>query len=610
MSGAPMRMLPKLAALSLVAMAVACGKPPRLVFSASPSNSQAGAPMRAIQVELQNDTGGVDKGAKADVTLSLSGGDAAATLSGTTTVTTVDGVALFSDLVIDEPGTRYTLVASAPKLDNATSTSFYVTPGDPAKMGFVAQPGDADAGGPLAPLVQVELQDVVGNRVPGSGVPVTIELAANPTGATLGGRTTVVTTVGVASFPELTVNLPGDGYVLRASAPGFAPISTVPFKVRIGPPSRMSFIVQPPSSATAGATLSPALQVSVEDLGGNRVSSAINVTLTLGTNPGGGTLSGTVTAPAASGVATFSDLSIDKAASGYRLLAVSGALRPGQSNAFAIVPGAASKLGFSAQPSVDHVGRPVSPVVEVSIQDALGNLVPGASGTVTVALGANPGGATLSGTRTQATTGGVARFSDLSLDRTGTGYTLVASATGYTSGTSRAFDVINPRFVYTDPGTTAKVRLVKNPASTARTLVLDLVAQQAITGYSVGFDLPLDATRAGLGSPALTPGAALNPGSSPMAAAARLPSSGLLAGVLVSGLTQKGAGSGAVTTDTAIPAGSVLYTLRLDMQDSALLGTVFDGAALGSRFRAALKDRTGTDVVSQVEFSLGKLEVQ
>jgi hypothetical protein len=39
-------------------------------------------------------------------------------------------------------------------------------------------------------------------------------------------------------------------------------------------------------------------------------------------------------------------------------------------------------------------------------------------------------------------------------------------------------------------------------------------------------------------------------------------------------------------------------------------GVVFDGANLGPRFRAAVRDRTGTEVVAPAEFGIGKLEVR
>ena len=60
--------------------------------------------------------------------------------------------------------------------------------------------------------------------------------------------------------------------------------------------------------------------------------------------------------------------------------------------------------------------------------DAFGNLVTGDNtDVVTLALGNNPGGATLSGGGSVTVSGGVATFGTLSLDKAGTGYTLTAS---------------------------------------------------------------------------------------------------------------------------------------------------------------------------------------
>src|SRR5207253_6904320 len=54
-------------------------------------------------------------------------------------------------------------------------------------------------------------------------------------------------------------------------------------------------------------------------------------------------------------------------------------------------------------PSSDLVaGGAISPAVQLSALDPAGNLVPTFTGSVTVALGNNPGGSTLSGTTTVA----------------------------------------------------------------------------------------------------------------------------------------------------------------------------------------------------------------
>src|SRR5256886_12999533 len=109
--------------------------------------------------------------------------------------------------------------------------------------------------------------------------------------------------------------------------------------------------------------------------------------------------------------------------------------------AFGITPGTASQLAFSVQPSNTVAGAAISPAVQVTALDPAGNLVPGFTGDVTMSLGTNPGGSTLGGTTTVAAVNGVASFSTLTLDKTGTGYRLTGTATGLSTATSSAFDI-------------------------------------------------------------------------------------------------------------------------------------------------------------------------
>jgi hypothetical protein len=79
----------------------------------------------------------------------------------------------------------------------------------------------------------------------------------------------------------------------------------------------LAFTVQP-SNATAGEVITPAIRVAVNDTLGNPDSSfTSSITITIGTNPVGGFISGTTSVAPVGGVASFGDLSIDKAGSGY-----------------------------------------------------------------------------------------------------------------------------------------------------------------------------------------------------------------------------------------------------------------------------------------------------
>ena len=95
----------------------------------------------------------------------------------------------------------------------------------------------------------------------------------------------------------------------------------------------------------------------------------------------------------------------------------------------------AATLAFSVQPTSTTVVHALSPAIQVEVRDGTGTRVANAQNAVTLALGTNPGGAVLAGTTMVNTVSGIATFNGVSLDKVGTGYTLVASAAGLTGAT-------------------------------------------------------------------------------------------------------------------------------------------------------------------------------
>src|SRR5437016_4133019 len=176
----------------------------------------------------------------------------------------------------------------------------------------------------------------------------------------------------------------------------------------VGPAAKLVFTVQP-STAVAGAAITPAVQVTVQDAQGNTVTTATtSITVAIGTNPASGTLAGTPTVAAVNGVATFANLSINNPGTGYTLAASATGLTGATSTAFNISVGAAAKLAFTVQPSNAASGAPITPAVQVAVQDAQGNTVTTATTSITVAIGTNPASGTLAGTPTVAAVNGVA----------------------------------------------------------------------------------------------------------------------------------------------------------------------------------------------------------
>src|SRR5207245_2713217 len=137
------------------------------------------------------------------------------------------------------------------------------------------------------------------------------------------------------------------GYTLTASATGLTGATSSAFNISVGAAAKLVFTVQP-STTVAGAAITPAVQVVVQDAQGNTVTTATtSITVTVGTNPASGSLAGTKTVAAVNGVATFSTLTLRTAGTGYTLRASATGLTGATSSAFNISAGTAAKLVFT-----------------------------------------------------------------------------------------------------------------------------------------------------------------------------------------------------------------------------------------------------------------------
>ncbi len=308
--------------------------------------------------------------------------------------------------------------------------------GTQTQLVFLTQPASVAAGALMTMPVQVALEDADGNVAP-VAAPVRLTLLNGPVGAMLGGTPTVTTLAGVASFPDLNITTTGTGYRLQANMEGLPSVNSMPFDVIPAAEAKLIFAVEP-SNVVAGARMTPGVEILIEDQFGNIVSgSADAVTLSVATGPASAALSGTTTRNAASGQATFGDLSIATAGSGFTLKASAAGLEA-TSTPFVVSAGARSQLAFVVQPSAARAGTAIAPPVQVAFEDAFGNVVD-TSDDVTVALASGPSGATLAGAATVSAAAGIGSFGALVLNRPGT-YTLSATA-GALTGTSTPFVV-------------------------------------------------------------------------------------------------------------------------------------------------------------------------
>ena len=166
----------------------------------------------AMVVTAVDPFGNIDTGFSGQVTVSIAGG----TLTGTTTVTVSSGMATFAGLAIDTAGKFQILASSNPALTSTTSTSIVVTPAAPSQLVWESEPPTSVVHNfPFG--VALDLEDQYGNLETNTIGTVSIALVNNPTGASLGGATTVDLVNGVASFTTLSISTVGNGYTLAAS---------------------------------------------------------------------------------------------------------------------------------------------------------------------------------------------------------------------------------------------------------------------------------------------------------------------------------------------------------------------------------------------------------
>jgi parallel beta-helix repeat protein len=424
--------------------------PASLIITQQPANATAGADIREVKVEVEDPYGNPTDGSSVNVSLA-SGPNT--TLGGTTMLATSGGIASFSNLSLTDAG-AYTLKFTDGSIPSQTSSSFTINPAAANMLAFVNQPVNTTADQSLAPIV-VEVEDQYGNLIPSDTSNVTL------TNVTTATSRTVAANLGVATFSDFPVTTAGT-YTLSASDGSLTGTASNSFTVAPGAATHLVF-ENVPAGQMAGAVL-PTFEVDVEDQDNNIVTSD-DSTITLSV-PGG---TGTLSAIAQNGVATFSNVSLTQAQSSANLIASDGSLASATAT-LDIIPADAVSLVFQQQPVNGAVGSTLGNII-VNIIDAYGNLADSiAYPTTTLAIASGPSGAVLSGSTTEQSNSSSLTFSDLSLNRAGT-YTLSASSPGLPTITSDSFTLnySGPSLLFsTEPASAAAG--AKLPAFTIETV--------------------------------------------------------------------------------------------------------------------------------------------
>ncbi len=318
------------------------------------------------------------------------------------------------------------------------------------------------------------------------------------------------------------------------------PIPPPPASSCVGGATQLVWVSQP-GNGSAGSALYPAPTLVLENSTGCiEQTDASSVTLSVASGPG--TLTNCVP-NLLYGETTFQDCTLGTPGT-YTLGATDatdGITKPVLSNSFVISQGAPAKLVFSTQPGNGTGGSPLSTQPVVSIEDANGNLVPGDSSMVTLAIGTNPGGGTLSGCTGTSNGNGIVSFAGCKIDKIGTGYTLTATdaADNLTtaSAPSNPFN-ITPGPAYqlaftTSPGTS----VAQDPFGTQPAVTLLDAGGNVATGST-------DAVKLAIGN---------NPGAGTLSGCSETTSAGV-ANFSGCSINNPGTGYTLVATDTTNPA--------------------------------------------------------
>ena len=412
------------------------GPPAALAFAVQPGDTVVGALMSPpVVVQVLDSFGNlVVWDDQTELSLSLSGGQPAALLSGGQTQVVSAGLAIFDALSVDLAGVDYQLLAQA---------------SEPAIMTAASERFDIISAGSGTLITGI---NPAGSQVVGQPYLVSVLVTgAGPTGIVTvsDGSATCLIDLDLGETACELVSTSVGPRIITASYPGDA--NNAPSQ------AQLDYQITQAASNLAISSISPP--------GAQAVNQAYSVAITTaGFNPGG-----TVTVSDGQGASCLivlgsaSSCNLTSSTVGPRTITAD---YPGDANnqpssanaAYQIVAGAPSRLVFAVQPADAISGEVISPAVEVQVQDAFGNIVlADDSSEVALSLLDGTTGAVLLGGEEIAVSSGLATFDALSIDLAGTDYRLRADADGLDTAFSDSFDVL--------PGAPFELRFGVQPSS-------------------------------------------------------------------------------------------------------------------------------------------------
>ena len=294
----------------------------KAVITTEPSGAVNGVALTTQPVIRVTDaSGNTVTSSTVNVVASIASGTG--TLSGTTTVAAVNGVATFTDLVLSGTAGNFTLTFTPTSLTAATSSSFALAAGAASKAMMTTEPDGALNGSEFGTQPVVRITDASGNTVTSSTVNVVASIASGS--GTLSGTTTVAAVAGVATFTNLVITGTGS-HTLTFTPAALTAVTSGNFSVTAPPVPTQVALTRASIGTAYGTAFTTQPQVTIQDVSGSTVTTSS--TVVTATISAGGTLVGTTTATASSGVATFSNLGIKGTATAYTITYTVSGLTP------------------------------------------------------------------------------------------------------------------------------------------------------------------------------------------------------------------------------------------------------------------------------------------
>jgi hypothetical protein len=188
--------------------ALSFGTASKAMITTHPSGAVNGVPF-TIQpvISVTDASGNTVTSSTVNLVASIASGTGG-TLSGTTTVAAVNGVATFTNLVLSGTPGNFTLAFTPTSLTAATSNSFALSVGTASKVMVTTQPSGAFNGIAFSTQPVVKITDAGGNTITSSTANVVATIASGS--GTLGGTTAVNAVAGVANFTNLKITGTGN----------------------------------------------------------------------------------------------------------------------------------------------------------------------------------------------------------------------------------------------------------------------------------------------------------------------------------------------------------------------------------------------------------------